>query len=89
MLPVVVGLRPTLHHIFWYTVSLVGGSLLLYPAGAVGELYLVVAALLGVWLIAGAAGLRRQPSQAMRFFGFSNLYLALIFGAIALDVLLL
>ena len=89
MLPVVVGLRPTLDHIFWYTVSLVGGSLLLYPTGAVGELYLVVAALLGVWLIAGAAGLRRQPSQAMRFFGFSNLYLALIFGAIALDVLLL
>ena len=89
MLPVVVGSRPTLDHIFWYTLSLVGGSLLLYPTDAVGLLYLVAAVVLGAWLIAAAASLQRRPSQAMRFFGFSNLYLAALFGAIAVDVLVL
>jgi protoheme IX farnesyltransferase len=89
MLPVVVGLRTTLDHIFWYTLALVGGSLLLFPTGTVGLVYLVTALALGGWLVVGAVDLQRRPSQAMRFFGLSNLYLAGLFGAIAIDVLVL
>ena len=87
MLPVVVGSRPTLDHIFWYTVALVGGSLLLYPTGAVGTVYLVAAVGLGLWIVLAALQLQRQPTTAMRFFGWSNLYLAALFAAIAIDVL--
>lgn len=85
MLPVVVGERTTLDHIYLYSYVLVGVSLLLYPTGAVSGLYAVAAVLLGVLFIAGASRLRRRPALAMTFFGYSNLYLAGLFGALALD----
>ena len=88
MLPVVVGPRPTLDHIVWYTIALVGGSLLLFPTDAVGFVYLLSALALGAWIIVAALRLQRRPAQAMRFFGFSNVYLAVLFAAIAVDVLL-
>jgi protoheme IX farnesyltransferase len=88
MLPVVVGVRPTLDHIFWYTVALVGGSLLLYPTGAVGAVYLAAALGLGGWIIIAALRLQRRPAAAMRFFGWTNVYLAVLFIAIAVDVLI-
>ena len=87
MLPVVVGTRATLDHIFWYTVALAGGSLLLYPTGAVGELYLLGAIGLGVWILMAALRLQRRPAEAMRFFGWSNIYLGSLFVLIAVDVL--
>jgi protoheme IX farnesyltransferase len=88
MLPVVAGRRRTLEQISLYTVVLVGVSLLLYPTGVVGLGYVVAAALLGGWLLAAAWRLERRPGEAMRFFGFSNLYLALLFIAIAVDALI-
>ena len=86
MLPVVVGSRQTLDHIFWYTVALAGMSLLLYPTGYVGVPYLLAAAGLGTWIIVAALRLQRRPAEAMRFFGRSNIYLATLFIAIAVDV---
>jgi protoheme IX farnesyltransferase len=86
MLPVVVGSRATLDHILWYTVALAGMSLLLYPTGAVGVPYLVAAAGLGTWITVAALRLQRRPSEAMRFFGRSNIYLAALFVIIAVDV---
>lgn len=85
MLPVVVGERMTLDHIYSYSFALVGVSLLLYPTGAVSGLYAIVAALLGSVFVAAAARLRRRPALAMTFFGYSNLYLAGVFGAMAVD----
>ena len=85
MLPVVVGERMTLDHIYLYSYVLVGVSLLLYPTGAVSGLYAIAAVMLGVLFIAGAGRLRRRPALAMTFFGYSNLYLAGIFGAMAVD----
>jgi len=87
MLPVVVGPARTLDHIFAYTVVVTGVSLMLATTDVVGGLYLVVAALLGAGLIAGAWWLRRHPDNAMRFFGWSNLYLATLFLAMMIDVL--
>jgi protoheme IX farnesyltransferase len=89
MLPVVVGVERALDHILAYSVVLVGVSLLLPATGAVGWIYLTVAAGLGVWLVAGTWRLRRAPEEAMRFFGYSNVYLAVLFLAMALDPLLL
>jgi protoheme IX farnesyltransferase len=86
MLPVVVGPRATLDHILWYTVALFGGSLLLYPTGAVGGVYLAAALALGAWITVAALRLQRRPAQAMIFFGYSNIYLAALFVFIAVDV---
>lgn len=89
MLPVVVGVERALDHILAYSVVLVGVSLLLFATGAVGWIYLATAAELGAWLVYGTWRLRRDPGEAMRFFGYSNVYLAVLFLAIAIDPLLL
>ena len=89
MLPVVVGRSRTLEQIELYTVVLVGVSLLLYPTGAVGWIYLVAAIALGGWLYRAARRLHRRPGESMRFFGFSNLYLAGLFIMMAVDALVL
>jgi protoheme IX farnesyltransferase len=54
-----------------------------------GLVYLLAAIGLGVVFIARAAGLRRKPTAAaaMALFHFSIAYLALLFGAVALDAL--
>lgn len=85
MLPVVVGERRTLDQIVVYTAVLAVVSLLLYPTGTVGMLYLVVAIILNAGLLALAIMLRARPEHAMRFFGWSNFYLAGVFLAMAVD----
>jgi heme o synthase len=87
MLPVVRGARETSTQILYYTVLLVAVTLLLYPAGRMGALYLAAAVALGGVFIWRALELRRDltGSRAIRLFGFSNTYLALLFGAMALD----
>jgi protoheme IX farnesyltransferase len=85
MLPVVVGERQTIEHMSAYTIILVGVSLLLYPLGAVGWIYLGAALSLGVWLFASVRGLMAHAGDAMRFFGYSNVYLAGLFTAMAVD----
>ena len=88
MLPVVVGVAATLEHIVRYSLLVSGVSLMLYAVGVVGVVYLIVAAALGVALVMAAFRLRRRPAEAMRFFGWTNLYLAGVFLAMAADVLL-
>jgi protoheme IX farnesyltransferase len=89
MLPVVAGRARTLEQIELYTIVLVGVSLLLYPTGAVGWIYLVSALGLGMWLHQAARRLHRRPGESMRFFGFSNLYLAALFVMMAVDAAVL
>ena len=89
MLPVVVGRARTMEQIELYTIVLVGVSLLLYPTGAVGWVYLVAAAALGGWLYQAARRLHRRPGESMRFFGFSDLYLAALFIMMAVDAIVL
>ncbi len=89
MLPVVVGEKRAIDHMLAYTVVLVGATLLLYATGPVGWLYLSVAAVAGVAFLAGTWMLRDHPEAAMKYFGYSNVYLSVIFIAIAGDVLVL
>ncbi len=89
MLPVVRGARETSTQILYYTVLLVAVTLLLYPAGRMGPLYLAAAVALGGAFIWRALELRRDLTgrRAIRLFSFSNAYLALLFCAMALDAL--
>jgi protoheme IX farnesyltransferase len=88
MLPVVKGDRETARQIVLYSVGLVAVTLLPWAWGTVGLLYLASALGLGsvfVWL---AERLRRDTSRrrAMLLFHYSLLYLALLFVAMALDL---
>ena len=89
MLPVVIGERGTLDHILLYSVVAVGVSLLLFPAVPMGWIYLAAAGIVGALFVGAALRLRRHPGLAMGFFGFSNVYLATVFVAMAVDRLLL
>jgi len=89
MLPVVVGERRALDHMLSYTVVLVGATLLLYATGPVGWIYLVVAVVVGAAFLAATWMLRDHPEAAMKYFGYSNAYLSVVFIAIAVDVLVL
>jgi heme o synthase len=87
MLPVVSGERATIWQITLYSVVVVAVSLLLYPIASVGSVYLLSALGLGVVLIGQAVALHRRPDRAMRLFRWSNLYLALLFASVVVDVL--
>lgn len=89
MLPVVRGARETSRQILYYTLLLVAITLLLFPAGQMGLIYLAAALLLGMLFIWRAAALWRDVSgqRAIRLFSFSNTYLALLFLAMALDAM--
>jgi protoheme IX farnesyltransferase len=90
MLPVVRGPKETSHQILYYTLLLVAVTLLMYPAGQMGVIYLVAAVALGGMFVWRAIGLWRDVSgkRAIRLFSFSNQYLALLFLAIAVDAVI-
>ena len=88
MLPVVVGPEKTSRYILWYAVVLTMVTLFLYPVAPMGELYLAAAAVLGALFIGGAWRLKNRPDTAMSLFRFSNVYLTLLFAAMAADVLI-
>jgi heme o synthase len=90
MLPVVATLRETKRQILVYTLLLVPVSLSLYATGSVGWLYMTAAAALGavfVWrswrLLAD-----ERPGAAMAVFGYSIIYLTLLFVSVGIDALL-
>lgn len=89
MLPVVRGVPETVRHILLYSFALVAVSLLLYPAGEMGVVYLASALILGGSFIVQAFRLHRNPDapQAMSFFRFTITYLTLLFAAMAVDQL--
>jgi protoheme IX farnesyltransferase len=89
MLPVVVGTAGAARQILVYAIVTVVVSFALVPVSDLGWIYAVASLVLGVMFVLAAADLLRRPTPegAMRLFHFSNTYLALLFVAIALDVL--
>jgi protoheme IX farnesyltransferase len=90
MLPVVRGERETARQIVLYSVVLVGATLVPFLWGTLGLVYLVTALALGcafLWL-ALKLWRERTPRRAAALFHYSLLYLALLFVAMALDLLL-
>jgi protoheme IX farnesyltransferase len=89
MLPVVRGERETLRQIVVYTLLLIAVTLLPFAWGTLGAGYAVAALALGGTFLALTLRLRRAPSRprASLLFHYSLLYLALLFVAMAVDVL--
>ncbi len=87
MLPVVAGEAHTRREIMRYSLALVAATLLLVPIGGAGLLYLTTALILGAGFIYLALALGREAGgrPAMRLFGYSIVYLALLFVAMAVD----
>jgi protoheme IX farnesyltransferase len=88
MLPVVRGEQETRKQILLYAVLLWAVTQLPYCAGGLGPFYLVASLVLGGLLIGGAVVLQRRADRrsALRLYLFSLLYLALLFGAMVVDV---
>ena len=89
MLSVVAGERSTLDLILWYSVVTVGVSFLLVPAAGMGWIYVAIAVIGGAGMVAYANRLRSDRSIAMRYFGFTNIYLAAVFLAMLVDKVVL
>ncbi|HEV8354321.1 MAG TPA: heme o synthase [bacterium] len=90
MLPVVAGEEATRRQIVVYSTILVVVSLLLFPIAGLGVLYAAVAGLSGALFIVLAFRVWREKSAkaAVRLFGYSILYLGILFAAMVLDRLL-
>ena len=88
MLPVVAGTDETTKRILQYSVVLVVTTLALYPVASMGAIYGASSVILGGIFLARAVQLRvaRSVPAAVRLFRFSIAYLALLFGAVAVDV---
>ncbi len=89
MLPAVATLATTARRILGYTLALWGASVLFYWVGRMGVLYLAAALGLGALFVWYAAQLAREstPRRAMRLFSYSITYVSLLFGAMAVDQL--
>jgi len=89
MMPVVRGTAETTRQIGGYAMLTVALTFALTLTGEVGRLYATAAALLGAVFVLHALALGRDPSpqRAIRFFALSNVYLLLLFTAVAVDAL--
>jgi protoheme IX farnesyltransferase len=87
MLPVTHGVEFTRLQILLYTILLLITALLPYLTGMSGLIYLVSAILLGLGFLYYAIQMMRKKDNktAMRTFGYSIIYLMLIFAALLID----
>ena len=96
MLPVVAPAREVGRQIVLYSWVMVATSLLLWPVAGTGIVYPIAAVVLGAVFLLEAHRMWRRTRgteslseiQPMRLFHSSNLYLSLLFVAVALDPLL-
>lgn len=91
MLPVVGGEAETRWQIWLYSVLMFGITLLLTPLHAMGWIYLLLALATGIMFLRYAWNVWRKGEQAhvWGLYKYSLLYLALLFGAMVLDRVLL
>ena len=89
MLPSVVTLAETARRIIFYSVVLVGLTLVFALVAGMGPVYVGSALVLGLLFGAMAVAVRRDPSErtAMRLFSYSITYMTLLFAAMVVDVL--
>ncbi len=89
MLPVVKGIPAAARQILLYSFVVTAVTIALVPVSTLSWGYLAAAVVLGVMFIVQAVQLQRDPSpeRAIKLFMFSNIYLALLFAAIAVDTI--
>lgn len=90
MMPVVYGRQETTRHILLYSILLLAMSLAFFAVAQMGIIYLVAALVLNGIFIGWAFKLWRNPNpkSAWGLFRFSIYFLAVLFGAMALDTIL-
>ena len=96
MLPVHAGAKTVAKQIVLYSYAMVATSLLLWPVADTGWFYPTAAVLLGAAFLVESHLLLRRAAHTddvvalkpMRLFHWSNMYLSLLFVAVALDPLL-
>jgi heme o synthase len=96
MLPVKAGARTVARQIVAYSYVMVATSLVLWPVAGTGWFYPVAAVVLGAAFLVESHQLLRRSADTddvvalrpMRLFHWSNMYLTLLFVAVALDPLL-
>jgi len=89
MLPSVATLAETARRIIFYSVVLVGLTLVFALVAGMGPVYVGSALVLGLLFCAMAVAVRSDPSErtAMRLFSYSITYMTLLFAAMVVDVL--
>ncbi len=88
MAPLVWGERETMRQMFWYTIVLLVVTLLPVTYGAFGWIYGISATLFGGLLLGGVVKMMRATDwvkPAWWVYGYSLLYLALLFVAMVVD----
>ena len=88
MAPLVWGERETMRQMFWYTIVLLVVTLLPVTYGAFGWIYAASATLFGGILLGGVVHMMRAKEwvkPAWWVYGYSLLYLALLFVAMVVD----
>ncbi len=89
MMPVIRGEKTTRLQIFIYTLELVAVTLLMPLLNLTGSVFLISAAVLGLWLIGAAWRVLRVGGNkvAWKMYRYSSMYLMFIFAALVVDVL--
>jgi protoheme IX farnesyltransferase len=90
MMPVVYGVEMTTRRIAAYAAITVAITFALTLTNDVGRLYATAVLVLGALFVSRALALVRDPTpqRAIQFFGWSNVYLMLVFVAVAVDALI-
>lgn len=90
MMPVIEGEKKTRFQILIYTIQLVVLTLLMPLFGVGGGVYLLFAVLLGLWLLSTAWQVYKKEGNkiAFKMYRYSSMYLAFIFLALVVDVLI-
>ncbi|MBS1847173.1 MAG: protoheme IX farnesyltransferase [Actinobacteria bacterium] len=89
MLPSVSGYHTTTVRIIGYTIVLWALTLVFGPVADMGIIYMAAAVVLGAVFLWYALQLKQteSPKVAMRMFGYSIMYISLLFGAMVVDQL--
>jgi protoheme IX farnesyltransferase len=89
MLPVVRGIEETTRQIAGYAMVTVAVTFAMPLTGSVGRFYAISVFVLGALFVGRALGLvsKPTPQAAIKFFVWSNVYLMLVFVAVAIDAL--
>jgi len=90
MLPVIKGEKNTRLQILIYTIQLVLLTLLMPIIGIGGSIYLLFAIILGLWLLHTAWQVFKKEGNkiAFKMYRYSSMYLAFIFLALVIDVVI-
>ena len=89
MLPVVRGIEETTRHSAGYAIVTLAETFAKPHKGQVGRFYAISVFVLGALFVGRALALMATPTPqaAIKFFGWSNVYLMLVFVAVAVDAL--